>query len=138
MTTNAGVWIDHREARIVFLTESGQEIKTINSDVEKRVRAAGGSRSSTPYGPQDVAAGDIRDRRFEQHLNRYYKEVLKSLGEAEAIFIMGPGEAKGEFQKQIKNKEFRKRIDGVETADKMTDRQFVAKVKKHFAAQIQS
>jgi stalled ribosome rescue protein Dom34 len=138
MTTKAGLWIDHREAKIVFLTETGQEVESIKSDVEKHVRAAGGSRSATPYGPQDVAAGDIRDRRYQQHLNRYYKEVIKSLGDADAIFIMGPGEAKGEFQKQIKSKVFRQRIDGVETADKMTDRQMVAKVKEHFAARSQS
>jgi hypothetical protein len=134
MPINAGLWIDHREAKIVFLTESGQKVETIESGVEKPARSAGGSRSSTPYGPQDVAAGDVKDRKFQQQLNRYYKEVIEFLGKADKVFIMGPGEAKGELQKQIKSKTFRQRIDGVETADKMTDRQIVAKVKKYFGA----
>ncbi len=133
MTINAGLWIDHRKAFIVFLTASGEEVKTVESNVEKHVRSTGGSRTSTPYGPQDVAAGDVQERRFAQHLNRYYQEVIKSLSEADAILLMGPGEAKGEFQKQIKSKEFGQRIVGVETVDKMTDRQIAAKVREHFA-----
>ena len=136
MTINAGLWIDHRKAAIVFLTAAGEEFKTVESGVEKHVRSTGGSRSSAPNGPQDVAAGDVQERRFTQHLNRYYQEVIESLSGADAIFLMGPGEAKGEFQKRIKSKEFGRRIVGVETVDKMTDRQIAAKIREHFAASV--
>ncbi len=134
MALNAGLWIDHREAHLVFISDSGDaEVKCLESGVEKHVRSTGGSRSSTPYGPQDVAAGDTQQRRFTEHLNTYYQAVIESLRDADSIFILGPGEAKGEFQKQIKNKAFRQRIVGVETADKLTQRQLVAKVRKYFA-----
>lgn len=133
MALNAGLWIDHREARIVFIPDSGEaELKRLESNVEKHVRSTGGSRSSTPYGPQDVAAGDIQERRFDNQLKAYYKEVIEFLRDADAIFLFGPGAAKIEFQKQIKSKTFRERIVDVETTDKMTDNQLVAKVRKYF------
>ncbi len=132
MANNVGLWIDHRKAVLVFISESGEELKRIESNVEKHVRSTGGSRSSTPYGPQDVAAGDVRERKLAQHLNAYYREVIKCLRDADSILLLGPGEAKGEFQKQIKSKKLRERIVGVETADKLTDRQLMAKVREHF------
>jgi hypothetical protein len=47
--------------------------------------------------------------------------------------ILGPGEAKGEFNKRIKSKKLRGVTVELETADKMTDRQLAAKVREHFA-----
>ncbi len=133
MAINAGMWIDHREAQIVFISDSGEEeVKILKSNVEKHVRSTGGSRSSAPYGRQDVAAGDVQERRFYEHLNAYYEEVIELLRDAESILVFGPGEAKGEFQKQIKSKASRERIVGVEAADKMTEPQLVAKVRKYF------
>jgi stalled ribosome rescue protein Dom34 len=133
MALNAGLWIDHREARIVMIPDSGEAaIRRLESNVEKHVRSTGGSRSSCPYGPQDVAAGDVQERRLANHLNAFYKEVIEHLRDVDAIYLFGPGEAKTEFQKQIKNKKFRERIVAVETSDKMTDNQLVAKVRKYF------
>jgi hypothetical protein len=45
--SNAGVWIDHREAIIVVLTETGEEANHIQSKVEKQLRhsVAGGMAS---------------------------------------------------------------------------------------------
>lgn len=134
MVNNVGLWIDHRKAVLVFLSDSGEELKQIESNVEKHVRATGGSRTSTAYGPQDVAAGDVQERRLMQHLNAYYHEVIKLLRDADSILLLGPGEAKIEFQKQIKSKELRQRVVGVETADKLTDRQLIAKVREYFNA----
>lgn len=134
MAKNAGLWIDHRKAVIVFISDSGEELKRIESNVEKHVRSTGGSRSSTPYGPQDVAAGDVQERKLAQHLNAYYKQVIECLRDSTSILVLGPGEAKGEFQKQIKSKELRQRIVAVETADKMTDPQLKAKVRQYFHA----
>jgi hypothetical protein len=35
MTTKVGLWIDHRQAIVVAITEKGEEIKEIISEVEK-------------------------------------------------------------------------------------------------------
>jgi hypothetical protein len=132
MGVSLGVWIDHRKAILVRLSPSGEEIEEIPSEVEKHVRASGGSRSATPYGPQEIAAGDRLDRKYAQHLNRFYDEVITHFDHAEAILILGPGEAKHELDKRIDDKAMRERIVAMETCDKMTTPQLAAKVRNYF------
>jgi hypothetical protein len=52
--------------------------------------------------------------------------------DAEAILIFGPGEAKGELRKRLERNNLGGRIVGMETVDKMTDRQIAAKVRRYF------
>jgi len=54
------------------------------------------------------------------------------LRDAESILIFGPGEAKGELQRRLKRNNLGGRSVGIETVDKMTDRQIAAKVRQHF------
>ncbi len=68
------------------------------------------------------------------HLNRYYDEVISHLRDAASILLLGPGEAKGELEKRLASKGLGGRIVGVETADKMTAPQIVARVREHFEA----
>ncbi len=126
MKSAAGLWIDHRKAVILIVSDDGEESKQIESGMEKHVRFSGGSRS------EEGKADDQRDRQFTGHLNRYYDEVTSHLRDAESILIFGPGEAKGELEKRLANKGLGGRIVGIETVDKMTDRQIAAKVREHF------
>ena len=126
MKRAAGLWIDHRKALIVFISDDGEESKEIESDMEKHTRFSGGSRSEQGGGE------DQQDRQYIGHLNTYYDEVIALLRDAESILIFGPGEAKGELEKRLANKGFAGRIVGSETVDKMTDRQIAAKVRQHF------
>ena len=67
------------------------------------------------------------------HLKTYYDEVISYIRDAESILIFGPGEAKAELKKHMeKSKELSGRIVGIETVDKMTDRQIAAKIRKYF------
>jgi hypothetical protein len=43
MRTKVGLWIDHRKAIVVTVTEKGEEIKEIISEVEKQPRRSGDS-----------------------------------------------------------------------------------------------
>jgi hypothetical protein len=52
---------------------------------------------------------------------------------AESLVILGPGEAKGELRKRLVKNKLGGRVAAVETADKMTDRQIVAKVREYFS-----
>src|ERR1044072_6690028 len=122
MKTTVGLWIDHKKAAIVFVTGKVEEIKLISSNIEKQ---RGQSDMSVP-------ADDSRPRELTENLNHYYDEVIASLRNAEAILIMGPGEAKGELKKRIERNNLTGRLIEVETVDKMTDRQIVAKVREHF------
>ncbi len=133
MERKVGLWIDHRRAVIVSFAGEEEKVELIESHVEKHVRASGGSRSKTPYGPEDVVAEDSLERRFRGHLNKYYDEVISHIRDAGAILIFGPGEAKNELKKHIESKELKGRIVGVETVDKMTDHQIAAKVRDYFS-----
>jgi hypothetical protein len=46
--------------------------------------------------------------------------------------IFGPGEAKVELKKRLENVDLHGHIVGIETTDKMTDNQIVAKVRQRF------
>jgi hypothetical protein len=129
MSVKAGVWIDHKQAILVLVTDAGKEIKKITSGIERPVR----SRSNNPYTPNDFVAEDRLERKFDSHLKNFYDEVIACLQGSEALLILGPGEAKGEFHKRLKSKKLRGLIVELETADKMTDRQLAAKVGQHFA-----
>ena len=126
MKSAAGLWIDHRKAVIVIVSDDGEEPKQIESGMEKHTRFSGGSRSEQGGGE------DQQDRQYTGHLNRYYDEVTSHLRDAESILIFGPGEAKGELEKRLANKGLGGRIVGIATVDKMTDRQIAAKVREHF------
>ena len=130
-TRQAGLWIDHRDAVIVILTEAGHQIKRIESHLESDARPDAGwpAHSGQNYRSN---AEDHQDRRFTGYLDKYYDEVITAVHNAQSILIFGPGEAKGEFKKRIESKEIRGRIIAVETADEMTEPQIVAKVQQHF------
>lgn len=128
MKRRVGVWIDHRKAVIVTLTDAGEEIHQITSGMEKHVRFSSGS-------SEDGSTEDIRERQFAGHLAGYYQNVATHLQNADAILLFGPGEAKGELEKVLKGKGLGGLVAATETADKMTDRQIAAKVRRHFFEQ---
>ena len=124
MKREVGLWIDHRKAVILSVTDKGEETILIRSDMEKHVRYSGAA--------QEDSAEDQRDRRFTGHLNNYYDQVISCIRDAESILIFGPGEAKVELEKRLESEVLGGRVVGVETVDKMTDRQIAARVRQHF------
>jgi hypothetical protein len=132
MKTTAGLWIDHKKAVIVVVTDKGEEIKLIISKVEKQPGRSGGVRTTAPYEKQ-ILADDSLERVFMGHLNIYYDAVISSIRDAEAILIFGPGEAKDELEKRIRRIKLSGRIVGIETVDKMTHRQIAARVRQYFS-----
>jgi hypothetical protein len=132
MKTNVGLWIDHRKALIVLVSDKGEETTVIESNVEKQPGRVAGIRSTTPYEAQMVPADDSRERRFMGELHNYYDEVISVIRNAESILIFGPGEAKGELKKRLERDKLGEHIVAVETVDVMTDRQITAKVREYF------
>jgi len=132
MKKNIGLWIDHRKAVILVLAERREEIRRVESNVEKHVRFRGGVRGRAPYQAQYYIAEDRGDNRLAGQLNQYYGEIVKNLRDAESVFIMGPGEAKHELEKRLTRSRIKNRIAKVESADRLTDRQIMARVRKYF------
>jgi len=121
MKKAVGLWIDHLKTVIVSVTDKGQEIRLIKSDMEKHVRYSGAT--------QEDSAEDQQDTRFTSHLNKYYDHVISCIRDAESILILGPGEARVELEKRLESEALSGRVVGIETVDKMTDRQIAARVR---------
>ena len=132
MKTTVGLWIDHRKAVIVAVTDEGEEMGLTISKVEKQLRRSGDSPLKGPYEALQVPADDSREKKLTGQLNIYYDAVIASIRDADSILLFGPGEAKGELQERIEKSKLRGRIVAVETVDKMTVRQIAAKVRQYF------
>jgi hypothetical protein len=132
MKMRAGLWIDHRKAFIVCMTDTGQVTHLVISMIDKQLGRLSGIRSTTPYEPLQVPADDSRERKLTTALNGYYRAVIAGVRDAQSIQIFGPGEAKGELMKRLQREKLGARVVGMETVDRMTDRQIVAKVHAFF------
>ena len=132
MRTRVGLWIDHRKAIIVVITDKGEEIELIMSKSEKQPRRSGDSPLKGSYESQLVSSDDSRQRVLTGHLNIYYDAVIAFIRDAESIMIFGPGEAKDQLKERLKINNLGERIVSVETVDKMTNPQIAAKVRQYF------
>ena len=134
MNTQVGLWIDHRKATIVAMTEQGAETSEILSDVEKQLWRSCDSPVKATYESFQVPADDSRQRARTGELNTYYDEVILQIRDADSILIIGPGAAKHELQKRLEENRLGTKVVGVETVDTLTEPQIIAKVRQHFAA----
>jgi molybdopterin converting factor small subunit len=123
MKMDIGLWIDHRKAVIVIVSDEGEDVKEITSHMEKHVRY---SNDTSEGGSSE----DMRDRQFENRLNSFYDAVVAVIRDGDTVQIFGPGEAKGELKKRLESAGFKGHILAIETADKMTDRQIAARVRE--------
>ena len=124
MQGNSGIWIDHHDAFIVFA--GADDTTATGAEVDKHIKF------SSHGSPHEGTAEDHRERHLATERGKYYDEVIKQVGDAGSILLFGPGEAKGELEKRFAAKGLGQRIVGVETADKMTDHQIVAKTRQHY------
>ena len=134
MSKLAGIWIDHERAIIVTISGQSDTTETIESDVRGHFRSSGGLRQrKTEYGPEYAGNDKHQDASRTHALHRFYAEVIDRVKNADHILLIGPSDAKTEVEKDFrKTKAFASKIAGVETADKMTAPEIVAKVRSYF------
>jgi len=132
VAAKVGLWIDHRQAVIMTLTDNGVNKTVIKSNTERHARAAGDPNLTGPHKDRMIPADDRHEREFDEHLKIYYNQIIDAICSAESILIFGPGEAKKELKKQLEKNNLDEHIAAVETADEMTDNQILAKVCKYF------
>ena len=121
MKTITGIWIDHRKAVIASASASEETTQEILSNVEKKEGL--------------LETEDHRQREYDGHIKQFYDRVIAAIPSSETLLIFGPGEAKGEFKKQIENSKHDMPVVMVEAADKMTTAQIMAKVRSHVTKQ---
>ncbi|MGE0447932.1 MAG: hypothetical protein AB7P99_22105 [Vicinamibacterales bacterium] len=131
MATRCGIWIDHQKAVIVAV--GSDEVTLVESGVPGHTRFSGGG--GFPGGDSSQGGGSERraEERHRRALTRFLDDVIEAVGPAEALLILGPGEAKGELARRIEQARTRPRpAVVVQTADRLTIPQIVAKVSAYF------
>jgi stalled ribosome rescue protein Dom34 len=121
---NQGIWIDHKRAVIVTVAAEHVVADTVDSDVAAHPHYAG---------QQDGGGEKKYEERRNHQLNQYYDAVIRSLAKPDGLLIFGPGEAKRELEKRIRSTTHEGFAIDVETTDKLTDPQIVAKVTEYFS-----
>ncbi len=134
MEKQIGIWIDHKRAVILTISKDGEQMQKIESGIE-HAHYRGPTRPRTPYSAQYQKGDDQLDKQFDGYLNKYYENILALLRGADTVLILGPGEAKLELKKCLEKQKTPAPNIGIEAADKMTDRQIAAKVRKYFEKQ---
>jgi len=124
MSHDVGVWIDHKKAVIVSIAAGQVATRTLESDV----------RAHPHYPGSQEGGGEKKyEERRSQDLDRYYDDVIGQLGKPDALLLFGPGEAKLQLKERLgRAKMSSESIVAVESTDKLTDPQIVAKVKEHY------
>lgn len=126
MSHDVGIWIDHKKAVIVSISAGRVTTSTLGSDVGSHPHYAGS---------QEGGGEKKYEERHRQDLDRFYDEVIGQLGQPDALLLFGPGEAKRQLEDRLaRSKAWSERsvAVAVETTDKLTDPQIVAKVKEHY------
>jgi hypothetical protein len=127
-----GLWIDHRKAVIVTIKNEVVVTQEIRSNMEGHASSSSALPSKYNSADQGSTPEDMRERKFENHLGRYYEGIISFIGDADSIWIFGPGEAKGELEKSLRQEGLGDRIVGVATVGKMTNPQIEAKVRSRY------
>ena len=124
MSHVGGVWIDHKKAVIVSIAAGNVTTRTLESEVGSHPHFAGS---------QEGGGEKKYEERHNQHLNQFYDEVISQIGQPDFLLLFGPGEAKLQLKERLGHSPVSsERVVAVESADKLTDPQIVAKVKEHY------
>ena len=124
MRREVGVWIDHKKAVIVSIAAGRVTTRTLESDVGPHPHFSGS---------QEGGGEKKYEERHSHELDRFYDDVIRQLGEPDALLLFGPGEAKLQLKDRLgRSSALSECIVAVETTDKLTDPQIVAKVKEHY------
>lgn len=132
MAANVGIWIDHREAFLVRLEGATPSVEHLTSGAERQLRRSS-DRKDGPFEADHVLADDIQMNIFNNDLQRYYDRVIEALGDFDGLWVLGPGEAKGEFVKRLeKQVRVGTRAVEVEASERMSEAQLKVAVVRHF------
>jgi hypothetical protein len=123
MSYDVGVWIDHKKAVIVSIVAGRVTTRTLSSDVGPHPHYAGS---------REGGGEKKYEERHNQDLDRYYDDVIGHIGKADALLLFGPGEAKLQLKERLGRAKVSSESIAVETTDKLTDPQIVAKVKEYY------
>jgi hypothetical protein len=117
--TYAILWIDHREARIVFVSHDETDEVVLHADHSRHHTR---SRAGSPEGA----------RATDDHI--FYQKIADDLAHVRGFLVVGPANAKTEFVKHLHRHDPRlvERLTAVEAVDRMTDGELLDAGRKYF------
>ncbi len=129
-----GVWIDHREAYLIWLDENGEaDVQHAEAEYPEE-----GQRTSRAVAGRGGAYGAVAphahlEEKQHREARRFYDKIFRAIRPAERVLIFGPGKARDELAKRLReHKDFTGRILSVESAEKMTHAQMTARARDFF------
>lgn len=129
-----GIWMDKEKAQIVRLIEETEAFETIHSNLDF-FKPSGGSRTrSAKWGPQDVVHDSKYLAKEKQQLKTYFDQLVKAIGDADAIALFGPADTNQKFKKELErnHKTLAEKLKTVSKTDSMTENQVKALVRDYF------
>jgi hypothetical protein len=134
-----GIWMDQSHALFLgYADEKGVFLEDLPSGIVSRPRIDGEGSDTTRLGPSPGPASNHEKKKnniHSQQLKAYFHLLEKKLVGKEELLLMGPGVTKTHFFHHLQeNKHFSKLKKEVVDADKMSERQLLAKVKQKFSS----
>ena len=127
-----GVWLDKTQAYLMSFENEELTQKRIKSDIDFS-RMGGGARSKTPYGPMDKTSESKKLERQLQQEKKYFEDLLEAVKGSNEVYLFGPAQVKDRFNEFLNEAyTFNGAIRQVENAQKMTENQRIAQVRKFF------
>mgnify|MGYP003638529559 CR=1 FL=1 len=118
---NLGIWMDHSIANLIDL-DSKKNTKSIVSDFTSNTKEEALNKSES-----------LMHNKRQQMNEAYYREIADEILNYTNVLLFGPTNANVELHNYLdKDLHFKDININVESADKMTNNQQVAFVKKHF------
>jgi len=122
-TNSLGIWLDHAKANLIEFTTNPMETKTIELPLSNEEKEATLSKSES-----------LMHHKEQQDQKKYYHQLALVIKNYTDVILFGPTDAKVELYNILKaDHSFDDIHLRVINADKMTDNQQHAFVRKHFS-----
>lgn len=131
-----GIWIDKREAKIILIEDGNESLTTIQSEIEE-FNPKGGSGTKFKGGPQDVVQDSKYTEREKHQQKRFFKNIVAQIGNSDQIVIFGPAEMGEKLYSELSKSypTVYNKVNGVKSADSMTDNQVKAWVRDFYKSE---
>jgi len=138
-TTKLGLWMDRGHALVLdFQDDHTVIVEEISSPLEPRPRFIGEGSDVTRLSsiPGRVSTNEKKKNNIHSNLlKKYFSTLEKKLVGKEELLLLGPGVTKTHFLHHLQgNKQFSKVKIEVVDADKMSEKQLLAKVNQKFSS----
>jgi stalled ribosome rescue protein Dom34 len=131
---NAGVFMDHMEAKVLEPGRLPDEAQVIRSVREGRLRIKGeGSDGVRLEHGRHTNNEHHKHNQEKEELNWYFKELAHVLLPYESILIFGPTKAHNEFANYLlRDRHFKDKEIRVDSSDYLSDAQIAERVRNFF------